>query len=692
GIGKLKAEALYDAGFTSLEDLSEASQDDIAEAEGIGPKLAEAIKDNLAELEAAAAVPDELSELLDVQGMTPEAAESLFEAGVKTRQDLQAIEYDDLATIDNVGEALAERIKDEVIDEDEAKGEFQEIEGIGVTKAQTLWDYGYQTVFDLMRATTAELSLIDGISTNLAEVIKQHVGEIDVLPSAPGLEITRYKKLDYDDPEYTDLEELAMEISEEHGLRLPFKVQQEIASRFEEMTNKKGELSKTKRKKFEAVLQKADEQYLANRIDPTEAAGILGAQSIGEPGTQMTMRTFHYAGVAEINVTLGLPRLIEVVDARRTPSTPMMEVYIDPDALEELDEDEAEREVERIATEIETTYLKDVADIDIDLGTSQVTVKPLARQLERKHLTMEELASELEGVRNVNVDRVAAANEAGGAFTVVPEEPSYRELLKVSENLRNLKIKGISDIERVIIRKQTDEYVIYTEGSNLASVMMVEGVDTTRTTTNNFREIYDVLGIEAARRSIMEEAYKTLSEQGLSVDRRHLMLVADVMTADGTIRPIGRHGISGEKPSVLARAAFEITVNHLLEAAIVGEADPLQGVAENIIVGQPVRLGTGAVELTANPDAFEGVEVPVFEQPEIPDHLLTDQERLDKYGPEEADLAAEGEEPFEGPIDAGADEPFEGPIEADEPFEGPIEADEPFEGPIEEDEEPTEEE
>ena len=127
--------------------------------------------------------------------------------------------------------------------------------------------------------------------------------------------------------------------------------------------------------------------------------------------------------------------------------------------------------------------------------------------------------------------------------------------------------------------------------------MELEGVDKTRTITNDIHAIYEVLGIEAARNAIINEAYDTLQEQGLNVDIRHIMLVADLMTSDGTIRPIGRQGISGEKGSVIARAAFEITVDHLLRAARRGEVDELKGVAENVIVGQPIRLGTGSVEL-----------------------------------------------------------------------------------------------
>ena len=129
----------------------------------------------------------------------------------------------------------------------------------------------------------------------------------------------------------------------------------------------------------------------------------------------------------------------------------------------------------------------------------------------------------------------------------------------------------------------------------------MDAVDPSRTTTNSVQEIYEVLGIEAARNSVIKEAFETLKEQGLQVDVRHIMMVADIMTNDGDVKAIGRHGISGRKSSVLARAAFEITAHHLLRAAIIGEVDYLDGVAENVIVGQPVTLGTGAVNLVYQP-------------------------------------------------------------------------------------------
>jgi DNA-directed RNA polymerase subunit A" len=148
-----------------------------------------------------------------------------------------------------------------------------------------------------------------------------------------------------------------------------------------------------------------------------------------------------------------------------------------------------------------------------------------------------------------------------------------------------------------MVKKEGDEYYVYTEGSNLSEVLKVPGVDFTRTKTNNIYEIFEVLGIEAARNAIIAEIQNVLDEQGLEVDRRHIMVLADAMCLEGEIQQIGRHGITGEKASVLARASFEVTTGHLLEAAREGEKDMLNGVTENVIVGQPIPLGTGIVDL-----------------------------------------------------------------------------------------------
>jgi DNA-directed RNA polymerase subunit A" len=333
------------------------------------------------------------------------------------------------------------------------------------------------------------------------------------------------------------------------------------------------------------IVERCYKAYLANLMEPGEAAGIVAAQSIGEPGTQMTMRTFHYAGVAEIDVTLGLPRLIEILDVRKNPSTPMMTIRL----TEEYAKDR--NKAREIANKIEATYILNIADVTTDIRNMVIVVSPDKKVLERKQLTLEEVKKRLEkGLK-------AEVVEADGKLIVQIPKPSYKALMDGLDKLRKLVLAGIKEIKRVIIRKEGDEYVLYTEGSNLKKVTKIKGVDFTRTTTNNIYEIYEVLGIEAARNAVIKEAVSTLEEQGLEVDIRHIMLVADAMTTDGELKQIGRHGVAGEKQSILARAAFEMTVNNLLDAAVRGDIDNLSGITENIIVGQPIKLGTGDVEL-----------------------------------------------------------------------------------------------
>jgi DNA-directed RNA polymerase subunit A" len=313
--------------------------------------------------------------------------------------------------------------------------------------------------------------------------------------------------------------------------------------------------------------------------------------------THNTMNTFHYAGVAEIDVTQGLPRLIELVDARKEPDTPMMTVHLDGVYAEDRER------AHEVVWNIEATRVLQLGDVSTNVADMLVRVALNEETLLERWPTVadpvevaEEIADTIESKLDVETQRSGLVIEFG------PEEPSYRQLLQLVEELREIVFKGIEDISRVVIRKeeteQGEEFVLYTEGSAFGDVLEIEGVDATRTTCNNIHEIHEELGIEAAREALINETMNTLEEQGLDdVNIRHLMLVADIMTNRGTIESIGRHGISGSKESVLARAAFEVTVNHLLDAAIHGEIDDLNGVTENVIVGKPIKLGTGDVDL-----------------------------------------------------------------------------------------------
>ena len=371
---------------------------------------------------------------------------------------------------------------------------------------------------------------------------------------------------------------------------IPPKVIQELRDRLVEEKLTPNQLNK--------IIKQVEVAYDNSLVQPGEAVGAVAAQSIGEPGTQMTLKTFHFAGVAEFNVTLGLPRLIEIVDARRNPSTPTMNVYLDEEHREK------EKHARNVAQQIEQTRVERVAEtVEIDLAEGGIVVNLNPNLLEDKATTAELVAERLDDIRPT----LGEVAQDGNRIIVAPELREGEEamhmakLQKTFDKVRNGLIKGQDGIKRVLIKKEGPEWVLYTEGTNLKGVLRTKGVDTTRTISNHIHEIADTLGIEAARQVIINEAKEVLDEQGLDVDIRHIMLVADLMTATGEIRQIGRHGISGEQSSVLARAAFEVTVRHLIQASILGEEDNLLGITENVIIGQSIPLGTGSIDLFMSP-------------------------------------------------------------------------------------------
>ena len=347
--------------------------------------------------------------------------------------------------------------------------------------------------------------------------------------------------------------------------------------------------NKLSKQGIEKVIKKIIDLTERAMVEPGEAVGVVTAQSIGEPGTQMTLRTFHYAGVKERNVTLGLPRLIELVDARKKPITPTMDIYLDED--HRISREKALS----VAKEIIHTKVVDVVEkTDIDYsGIIKLTFSE--NKLNDRGCILTDIFEILKGSKK-KYDTTLDENEKSIVLKM-NEEMDAQTLLLLKNKLLNTRIKGVPDIERVTIVKQNEEWVIQTAGSNLSKIIYVEGIDLSRVTTNNVYEIWQTLGIEAARTALVREVTNTLEEQGLEVDIRHIMLVADLMTSKGYLQQIGRHGIAGTKTSVLARAAFEITVPTIAKASMEGQTEALKGVTENVIVGATVPVGTGMVDL-----------------------------------------------------------------------------------------------
>lgn len=367
----------------------------------------------------------------------------------------------------------------------------------------------------------------------------------------------------------------------ENENRFPKKLREDIYGKLSDLPN----LNKSTVKK---ILDSVEDAYLRSLVEPGEAIGTVAAQSIGEPGTQMTLKTFHYAGVAELNVTLGLPRLIEILDARKNPASPFMTVYLEKSFCKNK---EKAQEVQRM---IELSTIESISDdITVDLALMQIKITLNEILLKDKGVTPDIIVDKLSKLKKGEV------LHQGNEIIIDSKDLTIDDIYKLNEKIRDLKLKGVKGITRVIMSKdqELDEWVLFTAGSNLSDVLSIPGVDPTRIKTNHIQEIRDTLGIEATRQAVIDEATAVLEEQGLDVDIRHIMLVSDIMTQDGNLRQIGRHGIAGEKESVLARASFEVTVKHLLNSAARGERDKLRGITENVIIGQIIPLGTGTVDL-----------------------------------------------------------------------------------------------
>ncbi|MFH1850280.1 MAG: DNA-directed RNA polymerase subunit A'' [archaeon] len=332
------------------------------------------------------------------------------------------------------------------------------------------------------------------------------------------------------------------------------------------------------------ILEAVDAEYRSAHVDPGECVGLVSAESIGEPGTQMTLNTFHFAGVAEMNITVGLPRIIEILDGRQNISTPMMEIFLKPPYSKGKDIKQIAQSIrETVLGELVSEFLINVADLSIEVSLNADKMRAINTNAGNIVKILQK------SVKGFNLKK------EGNTITLSHKgkDESLNEVYKLKEKIKKVYIKGVKGITQVLPIKRDEEFVIITAGSNMKDVLGLDFVNTKKTRTNNIFEIANVFGIEAARQAIIDEVYKVIEGQGLNVDVRHIMLVADVMTVSGVIKGITRYGVVSEKASVLARASFETPIKHIIEASLVGEEDKLNSVVENVMLNQPVPIGTG---------------------------------------------------------------------------------------------------
>ena len=408
---------------------------------------------------------------------------------------------------------------------------------------------------------------------------------------------------------------------------------------------------------FQHVLGEIESRFSRATVSPGEMVGVLAAQSIGEPATQMTLNTFHFAGVSSKNVTLGVPRLKEILNVAKNIKTPSMtvyqeegstgnqesakllrsavehttlrsvtettEIYYDPDIQSTVIE--ADRDM------VESYFILPGGDMEDQSRQSRWLLRIILgrRALLDKGLTVQDVANKIK--ENYTKDLAVIFSDDNADEQVVrirmiqdhgkgEEDDDLEEdlMLKRLEAhiLDTLTLRGVPGIERAFLNTRTKiryaedgalvmvkddplckEWFLDTSGSALGQVLTIPGVDTSRTYSNSFIEVFEVFGIEATRSALMRELTQVLAFDGSYVNHRHLALLVDVMTSRGHLMAITRHGINRADTGALMRCSFEETVEILLEAAACGELDDCRGVSENVMLGQLAPLGTGEMEV-----------------------------------------------------------------------------------------------
>ncbi|KAJ8503700.1 hypothetical protein OPV22_004586 [Ensete ventricosum] len=364
------------------------------------------------------------------------------------------------------------------------------------------------------------------------------------------------------------------------------------------LENVAAKISGISSKQLEVFLETCISRYHSKKVEAGAAIGAIGAQSIGEPGTQMTLKTFHFAGVASMNVTLGVPRIKEIINAAKNISTPIVTATLlnGRDVLS----------ARVVKSCIEKTVLGEVAKaLKIVLKSSRpyIVVKLDMDLIEALHMRVsaESVCHSILNHPKIKLKSEHINTIGSDKLKIYPPEADRRKLQFEMHSLKAMLpkviVKGIPTVERAVINETNGVYNLLVEGTNLLAVMGTPGIDASKTRSNHVIEVQRTLGIEAARQCIINEIQYTMRGHGMSIDTRHMMLLADLMTYKGEVLGITRFGISKMKESVLMLASFEKTAEHLFNASYGGRDDQIEGVSECIIMGIPMQLGTGILKV-----------------------------------------------------------------------------------------------
>lgn len=363
-------------------------------------------------------------------------------------------------------------------------------------------------------------------------------------------------------------------------------------------------------------------------VEPGTAVGAISAQSIGEPGTQMTLKTFHFAGVASMNITQGVPRLKEIINASKTIATPCITAQLVSNNVQSARIVKGRVESTKlgeIAVYIKEVYrsndayiavrldMNRIHKLQLDIGVIEAAIRIASHKFSKVRVTVDDIVIikpdklRIRPFQKLDRRKMDSGIRARGreARKKEMEGRAFFQLQTLKQQLGNVCVYGISCVSRAVISEKKGRFELLVESDNVLGVMVVPGVEGTKLMCNHIMAVEESLGIEAARQTILNEIQTTMSSHGLSVAEHHLKLLADCMTTNGTVLGITRFGIQKMRSSTLMLASFEMTVDHLFDAAIHSRVDAISGVSERIIMGVPIPVGTGLFELLKQTKAEE---------------------------------------------------------------------------------------
>jgi DNA-directed RNA polymerase II subunit RPB1 len=417
-------------------------------------------------------------------------------------------------------------------------------------------------------------------------------------------------------------------------------------------------------------------------VSPGEMVGMIAGQSIGEVSTQMTLNTFHFAGVAsKSNVTRGVPRIEEILSLSSDIKNPSLSVYLKP-------EDERQKDKARtIMYMLEHTKLEEIVksteicfdpddlntlitedkdcieqyrafenlvdecnEVSLESGDTEKSKWIIRMVMDpevmlEKNITMDDVNLTLKTCYEDQVsciysdfnsdklifrirmnDILKGGNNRGGQKKTKVNPLDQSDQIYILKNfqdqlLKKVVLRGIEGVNKVILRKVLDNvveingvykkqdlWVLDTIGTNLLDVLGLDYIDNTRTISNDIVEIYNVLGIEAARQSIYNELVEVVEFDGTYINYHNYSVLVDRMTFTHKLISIFRHGINNDNIGPIAKASFEETPEMFLKAARHAELDTLRGISANVMCGQEGHFGTAAFQVVLNIEEMQKLE------------------------------------------------------------------------------------